>query len=339
MYRYGYTSTHKQRWRCRVCGLTTTNSRSDITQRSRYKLFIKWLTTPIRLKEIAQHHKISRQTLYHWFQPFWQQELNKNNKKVFLANKDQLSSSYRPSQTRVLILDATYIKRDYVVLIAKDLNHVLGFGFYSKENYDNWFDFLSKLFPRPHAFSSSSFYPQVIVVDGKQGLIQAIRATFGLKVKIQRCLFHIHLLFRVYLSTKPKTKAGKQLKRLVHQLSKVTTISDMQVWLFKFFLWTVYHRSLLEAKVPIGSKSGRRWRYKHKKLRAAFSLIKNSLPYLFTFLYYPYVPRTTNHVEAGINACLKELIHRHRGLSPTKQKVLITLFLKSKMPKTTRKFT
>ena len=31
-----------------------------------------------------------------------------------------------------------------------------------------------------------------------------------------------------------------------------------------------------------------------------------ALPHLFTFVDYPHVPRTTNHVEGGVNSRLKE---------------------------------
>jgi len=337
MLKYGYTKSGKQRWYCSQCKTTTIRTRPDITKTKWKRLFTHWLLSSTSLKQLSQNLKISSRTLSYHFETIWtefKQELG--NKKVYtcIGKTNTLSTTHKgeSSSIKVLILDATYIKRDYVVLIAKDLNHVLGFGFYSKENYDNWFDFLKKLFPDPR------FYPQVVVVDGKRGLTPALYSVFGHRVKIQRCLFHLHLLFRDHLTLRPKTQAGRELKSLINQLSSVTDKPTMFSWLLKFFLWFSYYQPLL-LKVPHPKKKDKSdkpiWYYKNKKLRAAFSLIKNSLPYLFTFLYYPYVPRTTNHVEAGINACLKELIHRHRGLSPTKQKILITLFLKSKMPKTT----
>ncbi len=337
MYRYGYTSTHKQRWRCKRCHLTRVTSRPDIVQKSRYNLFIKWLTTSTRLEDIAKTYKVSRQTIYQWFQPFWQQELSKNNKKVYLADRDQISSFYEDGKTKVIILDATYIKRKAVILIAKDLKHILGFGFYQRENYQAWLSFFKALFPNP------IYFPDVVVIDGKKGLTQAANEFFEDKVKIQRCLFHLHLLFRGHLSSRPETQAGKELKLLIRQLSKVKTKSKMHKWLLKYFLWFVDNGQLLEEKtisVPEKNKTNRlSWHYTNKKLRATFNLLRNALPYLFTFLDYPSTPRTTNHVEAGINSRLKELIHKHRGLSLSKQRILIKLFLQSKMPKTTRNFT
>ena len=332
MVKYGYTRSGKQRWYCPKCRVTSTKTRPDIIKKKWGRLFTHWLLSNISLTQLSKKLKIGKRTLNYHFQSIWKQfKQELSTYRVYVSTYNQNTSTQQITQktkVRVIILDATYVRRDYVVLIAKDLTHILGFGFYQKENYNSWCDFLTKLFPYPQ------LYPDIVVIDGKQGLMLALRSVFEDKVKIQRCLFHIHLLFRTYLSLKPKTKAGKELKCLVDQLSRVTTKSAMSSWLLRFFLWFSFYQPLL-LKTPHPKKKNKAdkpvWRYKHKKLRAAFSLIKNSLPYLFTFLYHPDVPRTTNHVEAGINARLKELIYRHRGLSKTKQKILISLFLKSKM--------
>jgi hypothetical protein len=89
-----------------------------------------------------------------------------------------------------------------------------------------------------------------------------------------------------------------------------------------------------DASVGNGDQSttGRKrtWWYTHRNLRAARSLIRNALPHLFTFVRYPQIPRTTNHVEGGINSRLKELIHRHRGLSQDRKQVLVAQHLAQK---------
>lgn len=74
-----------------------------------------------------------------------------------------------------------------------------------------------------------------------------------------------------------------------------------------------------------------RWWYTHQKLGSARAPIQNALPYLFTFIEMPNVPRTRNHVEGGVNARLKELIRRHRGLSPERKRAVAAFFLTSKM--------
>jgi hypothetical protein len=67
---------------------------------------------------------------------------------------------------------------------------------------------------------------------------------------------------------------------------------------------------------------------------------RNALPHLFTFSGIIDVPRTTHHVEGGVNARLKELVLRHRTFSPEHKRVLAAYFLASKaFEKPTRKVT
>jgi hypothetical protein len=67
-------------------------------------------------------------------------------------------------------------------------------------------------------------------------------------------------------------------------------------------------------------------------LRSARSHLNNALPYLFTFIIeVPGVPRTSSHVEGGVNARLKEQrIRRHRGLSFERKRAVAAFFLASK---------
>ena len=70
-----------------------------------------------------------------------------------------------------------------------------------------------------------------------------------------------------------------------------------------------------------------RWWYTHRYLRKAVSLVRGCTDEAFTFLIAPSVPKTSNHVEGGLNASLKEHLHRHRGLSTERQRALVALFL------------
>ncbi|MFC1521089.1 hypothetical protein ACFL6Y_01640 [Elusimicrobiota bacterium] len=54
------------------------------------------------------------------------------------------------------------------------------------------------------------------------------------------------------------------------------------------------------------------------------------MPNLFVFLDFKGFPKTTNHIEGGINSRLKELLHRHRGLNIERKKVLVAYFLSNK---------
>ena len=170
--------------------------------------------------------------------------------------------------------------------------------------------------------------PDVAVIDGQKGLLAAIPSLWP-QTKIQRCLVHIERLARAKLTRQPKTSAGKGLLSLVQGLFTVRTKRQRRRWLRAYRRWERQHATFLKERSDGEPSAGkkRRWWYTHRNIRAARSLIRNALPHLFTFVRYPQVPRTTNHVEGGINSRLKELVHRHRGLSPDRKQALVATFL------------
>lgn len=86
-----------------------------------------------------------------------------------------------------------------------------------------------------------------------------------------------------------------------------------------------------EKTYYFGDNGKKRWWYKHRTLRGMQSHINNALPHLFEYVRSPQIPRTTNFLEGGINARVKELLRRHRGLSLTKRLALVAYFLDSKL--------
>lgn len=130
------------------------------------------------------------------------------------------------------------------------------------------------------------------------------------------------------LSRHPKTEAGQTLWSLMRSIWQVETQTDARVWIDAFHTWEEQYTTFLKER-SVSPLTGRWW-YTHRKVRAARSHIRNALPYLFTFTEIPGVPRTTNHVEGGVNARLKELVYRHRGLSPERKRVMAAHFLSSK---------
>lgn len=192
--------------------------------------------------------------------------------------------------------------------------------FAERETLANWMTFLKKL-PAPDA----------AVIDGQKGLLAAIQCLWPL-TKIQRCLVHIERLARIKLTRQPKTSAGKELSLLVKRLLGVRTKRQRRRWIGVYRRWERRHTDFLKERSygepRVGEK--RTWWYTHRNIRAARSLIRNALPHLFTFIYHPHVPRTTNHVEGGVNSRLKELVHRHRGLSNDRKQALVAEHLARK---------
>jgi len=256
---------------------------------------------------------LSRKQLCKLFEPFW---------------KELPPSPSKCTQNdMVLIFDGVYLSgKTNAVLIARSMRNVQSWHFAERESFNAWDSFLKQLSP-----------PAVVVIDGQKGLLQAVLRRFP-QTRIQRCLVHVERFVRMCLSRNPKTEAGRQLWTLVRSLWSIQSQIEAETWAKQLTLWETQHAGFLMERSR--SVETDRWWYTHRKLRAARSHLKKSLPHLFTFTEVSGVPRTTNHVEGGVNARLKELVRRHRGLAPEKKRVLVAHFLALKaIKKPTQKVT
>ncbi|TNC93777.1 MAG: hypothetical protein FD118_4262 [Rhodocyclaceae bacterium] len=293
-----------------MCALSTVRKRPDTQERHHRTLFTKWLTGNLSLSEIAKDHGISRRTLIRWFASFWE--------------STQQPAVLKHTPFAVYILDGVYLSgRENAALICRTMSAQMSWVFAERETLANWKILLGKL-PAPDA----------AVIDGQKGLLAAIQCLWPL-AKIQRCLVHIERLARIKLTRQPKTSAGKELLVLVKRLLSVRTKRQRRRWLCVYSRWERRHADFLKERSYGEPKAGKKrtWWYTHRNIRAARSLIRNALPHLFTFIHHPHIPRTTNHVEGGVNSRLKELVHRHRGLSKDRKRVLVAEHLARKRGK------
>lgn len=263
------------------------------------------------LTEIADKFNLTRKTLQQKFKPFWKLKIN--------PPKDY---SY---EFGVLIIDGIYLqKRTEEALIGRSLKQPVFWNFYNHENYFNWVDFLFHIKE-----------PLIIVCDGQRGMLAAIHEVWP-RVRIQRCLIHIKRLVRIRLGQNPESEAGIKIKYLVNDLLKIRTRHQKRRWLRLYSKWLRKYQVFIDQKSKgINPKTDKKsWWYTHKNLRSVKSLLNNAKPNLFTFIgHYYEIPRTTNPIEGGTNSRLKELIHRHRGLSIDQKKVLTATFLSQKISK------
>lgn len=163
-------------------------------------------------------------------------------------------------------------------------------------------------------------------------MLSAIREVWP-EVRIQRCLIHIKRLTRIRLGQNPESKAGIEIKYLVDTLLKVKTRHQKRRWLRQYSKWLKRNQLFINQKSKgINPKTGKNsWWYTHRNIRSVKSLLNNAKPNLFTFIgHYHEIPRTSNYIEGGTNSRLKELIHRHRGLSINQKKTLTTVYLSQK---------
>lgn len=303
MSKWGWTAAGSARWFCRTCQVSGTRTRNDNLARTRLSLFVRWITSKATLIDIAADAEVSIQTILRWFRPLWSDP-----------------PEPRPrSNVRVLVLDGTsVVPRKCMLLIAGDGDRYAPVSWMptQRECHESWSVFLVRL-------AKAGIEPSVVVCDGQRGLLKAICEVWP-RAKIQRCLVHIIRQACAWLTQNPKTKAGKTLLILVQQLSAIRTKRQKRRWIRAFKNWYRTHDRFLKERTY--ALSGHWW-YTHRKLRGTRSLLRNAIPDLFRFVTDPSIPRTSNHVEGGLNARIKELFRCHRGFKPAKKLALASWYL------------
>lgn len=310
MQKYGTTGAGTQRWRCAPCKQTGIKKRDDHALRSWHRRFVNWITTSTPLATIAQRLHCSLSTVTRAFNVCWQ-------------HLPATPPWNTPSL--VTILDGTsLVAREEVVLIARGIRDDAqrSWVFAARETAATWSMLLASI-PSP----------QFVVCDGQKGLLKALRMHWPTTI-IQRCVIHVVRQSLAWITRNPQTLAGQQLRVIAGNILTIRTRRQRRRWTRQFRKWCRRWEAFLGTRTynPYDKK---RWWYTHRKLRRVRTLIERSLPHLFTFVRHPEVPRTSNHVEGGINARLHELFRAHRGISLIQKRILTAYFLLAKLKKKT----
>jgi hypothetical protein len=207
-----------------------------------------------------------------------------------------------PGHIDHLVVDATYAHgKETCVLVARSQTG-LWWRFTDRECTDTWHDFLKN-------FSS----PVGVTADGLHGIKKAVILAFGADTPFQRCQFHVIAQVRQYLCGIRGNRLASQLREYVYGMHTVRTLEDRDRWMLLFELWCREYKHT----TPLHDTH----------IDKARNTVRRALPHLFTYITCPGLPNTTNFVEGGVNAKIDEVLHRHRGLSTTKQRVLISVVL------------
>ena len=223
----------------------------------------------------------------------------------------------------IILLDGIRIG-GLVNLIARTPEHVIDWHWAGWESSYTWEKLLNKL-PAP----------AVVVCDGQKGILLAIARCWP-ETRIQRCIFHVWQNIRVKLTLHPQTEAGRELLSLSKILLQgIATKEGAQQWQAELADWEQQYGSFIrERTYAQNPKPGqRKWRYTHERVRSAYRQLAKLLrdDQLFTYLDETLttepIPRTTNHVEGGINSQLRTKLKLHRGLNQTHQQRLVEWYL------------
>ena len=223
-----------------------------------------------------------------------------------------------------LIIDATFFGRDYGFLILRDVQKLLYFKEIKTESIKHFREGILALKKANYRIAS-------VTIDGRRGYINNIRKLLG-NIPIQMCLFHQKLIIRRYITDKPQSQCGRDLKELMQLLCKPESHQD---FINKFYLLQSKYHGLLHQRNHLGH-------YKHNNLRAAFRSLDSNMLYLFTYSDWKYlnIPSTINRLE-GLFGHLKSDLKIHRGLSKNRKKKAVRFYLKNfgkKDKKSTKNF-
>jgi len=212
------------------------------------------------------------------------------------------------SRKILIVMDTMYFGRAYGVMVFRDwYRHVnLLWKFVDYETIALYQKGISEL-------QQMGYEVVAIVVDGRRGIFNNFAG-----IPIQMCQFHQSQIVKRYITSRPKLKAGIELKWVVDRLSR-TDEPSFTGWLKEWYC--KWENFLKETTVNPETNTKC---YTHKGLRSAYFSLLHNLPYLFTCQrYYELgIPTTTNTLD-GSFAHIKDKVRIHRGLKKARRQKLI----------------
>lgn len=321
--KFGKTAAGNQRFRCTECGSTSSTRarRDDVARRHELNAFLSWATGKHTQSEAGKKAGISARSFRRRINWCWN----------IVPRIPVTGEIYDQIQ-----LDGIYIG-SWCCLIALAPAGVIGYQWCDTEKRAGW-EALLQRFPAP----------VVVITDGGTGLISARKYAWP-DTRVQRCLVHLQRNVRTYLTTRPRTVPGKELRQLSLALTRITTTKQATAWLSALARFHQQHRSFIYARTYRGQHTGEvpRWVrpgqkswYTHDRLRKAYILLERCAKHqeLFTYLEPGFafdVASTTNRIEGSINAQLRLLLRHHRGLPEEHMRRVVEwfLYLRSEDPK------
>lgn len=218
-------------------------------------------------------------------------------------------------QKTVLVVDTTFWGRAYSVCVffSTTLKRAIW-----------WHDVESEHMAHYHfgrkILETKGWEFAAVVVDGRRGLTAVFH-----DIPVQICQFHQIKRVTTYLTRKPRTDAGKELRALALTL----TNADEATFTRALEEWHAKWNDFIEQKTIFEFSNGKKkWFYTHKKVRSAYRSLKQNLPYLFTYQKYPglNIPNTTNSLDGSFSA-LKKKLSVHHGLRKDRRYKVISQLL------------
>jgi len=211
----------------------------------------------------------------------------------------KVSVPIRQPQATVIITDTTFWGRRYGVMVFRSwtLRQNIWWGEVETEKVAHYHYARKLLEDRGWTFTAA-------VVDGRRGLANVFK-----DIPVQVCQFHQLQTMTKYLTRRPKTDAGKELRALALTLTE----TDEETFTKAVTAYELKWQTFLQEKTLVLGLN--RPQYTHKNVRSALRSLKTNLTNLFTYQRYPLlmIPNTTNSID-GYFAGLKKKVAQHHGL-------------------------
>lgn len=283
MVRNGRTSAGTQRWRCRACGASGVRR---IDRRAKeLRAFLGWLLSKDSVAELG----VSRSTF--WRRTSW-------------AWRIWPIAPATGEVHDVVFLDGIWLRREAVVLIAVADGEVVAWQLARSECAAAW----GALMARVPA-------PAMLVSDGSPGLARAASLVWP-GTRAQRCAFHVSRQIRRLTTSNPRLEAGRELLGLANRLPRVRDAEGAAGWLADYSAWCLRWDSFLREHTF--SEGRRVWT--HERLRKARSQLNRLVRERTLFAFVEMAAErggewpSTNNAAESVNARLREMLRRHRGL-------------------------
>jgi AraC-like DNA-binding protein len=293
---------NKQRYKCGNCSILYTGNNKSVSQSNKLVWFKSWIIGRQTLEQIANVSGYSERSLKRYFDKF-------------LSEAPMFS--VKPSEKVNLLIDATYFSNNLCLVLYRDntIKYTQLYRLTDGEWYEEIKEDLINLL-------SMGVQIESITCDGHKALLKAIKKVCK-HVTVQRCLVHLQRMCRIWLTIRPKSIAGVELRGIVNKLHTIKTYEQRNYWLASLVKWHMEYESYLKEKSY--STTGNYW-YKHKLLRRSFTVIRRALPDMFHYLDNHRIPKSTNGIESFFGH-LKSHITVHRGLSSQHRRQFIKWYL------------
>ena len=289
---WGRTASGKKRYGCTQCKKTRIYQQK-VQKVDFYALFRQYVFWGHTYEQLADISGYSIQHLSNKFHEFLLQE----PPELPLLNQSFLDETF-------LLLDGLWLKRGFILMAYRQSGNLrlLHISVIGKEAATKIAKDLQHLTMLGYRFTG-------VVSDGGTGIVKAVSDVFPHKPH-QICLAHLHRDCINAIGRYPKSERVKDLKRLADHVWLIESKEALRWWQGEVTQWAERHNTFLkEKKYDLDYN----WWFIHKGVRRALSILRSLPTTSFKFLDHPFMPKTTNELEAQFGHLGKRWLS-HRGL-------------------------